>query len=241
MSQTVPYADDALAPRTDPDPAATTGPAAAAGLPPRSARKRDAILAAAGAVFLRNGYRGTSMDEIAARAGVSKQTVYKHFADKEGLFVELVTTTVDASSDPVHAEVLALADSGDVEADLLDLARRLLARVIQPELLELRRLIIGEAGRFPQLGRAFYERGVGRTVDALGNVFTRLNDRGLLDVDDPKHAAAQFNWLTMSAPINQVMMLGPDAIHSEAELDGYARSAVTTFLRAYAADPRRAS
>ena len=226
-----------MAPKTEPDRAASTGSRAADRLPPRSARKRDAILAAAGPVFLRNGYRGTSMDEIAALAGVSKQTVYKHFVDKEGLFVELVTTTVDASSDPVHAELLALAESGDLEADLLDLARRLLARVIQPELLELRRLIIGEAGRFPELGRAFYERGVGRTVAAMSDVLTRLNDRGLLEVDDPKHAAAQFNWLTMSAPVNQVMMLGPDSIPTQAELDGYARSAVTTFLRAYAADP----
>src|SRR5215216_1869513 len=100
----------------------------------RSGRKRAAILQAATTLFLRNGYRGTSMDEIAALAGVSKQTVYKHFADKERLFIEIVTRAVDEISDPVHAEVLALADSGDVEADLRDLARRQLAAVMQPRL-----------------------------------------------------------------------------------------------------------
>src|SRR5437588_11105700 len=110
----------------------------------RTARSRRAILDAAAAVFLRNGYLGTSMDEIAALAGVSKQTVYKHFADKKRLFVEIVTSTVDEISDPVHDEVLSIADSGDIEADLSDLAHRQLARVMTPRLLQLRSLAIGE-------------------------------------------------------------------------------------------------
>jgi len=87
----------------------------------RSARKRRAILEAATEAFLRNGFRGTSMDEIAATAGVSKQTVYKQFTDKQRLFQEIVTTTVDAASDPVQAEVRSLQESGDLEADLRDL------------------------------------------------------------------------------------------------------------------------
>ena len=87
----------------------------------RSARKRRAILEAATEAFLRNGFRGTSMDEIAAGAAVSKQTVYKHFADKQRLFEEIVVGTVDAASDPVQAEVRNLQDSGDLEADLRDL------------------------------------------------------------------------------------------------------------------------
>src|SRR5438105_11070574 len=81
----------------------------------RSARKRRAILEAATTVFLGNGYLGTSMDEIAALARVSKQTVYKQFVDKERLFVEIVTNTVNEISDPVYEEVLNLADSGDIE------------------------------------------------------------------------------------------------------------------------------
>ena len=74
----------------------------------RSDRKRRAILEAATARFLRNGYAGTSMDEIAAAAAVSKQTVYKHFDDKERLFREIVTTTVDEISDPNYEAVIAL-------------------------------------------------------------------------------------------------------------------------------------
>ena len=119
---------------------------------PRTSRKRHAILQAATTAFLRNGYVGTSMDEIAALAAVSKQTVYKHFADKETLFSELVTATVTEASDAVHVEVLHLQDSGDIEADLRDLARRQLAKVMQRQVLQLRRLVIGEANRFPELG-----------------------------------------------------------------------------------------
>src|SRR3954452_9970711 len=124
----------------------SASPALDASAESRSARKRRAILEAATAAFLRNGYLGTSMDEIAAAAGVSKQTVYKHFADKERLFQEIVTTTVDAASDPVQAEVRSLQDSGDLEAALRALARRQLGKVMQPRLLALRRLVIAEAG-----------------------------------------------------------------------------------------------
>src|SRR4051794_33470827 len=108
----------------------------------RSARKRRAILDAAEAAFLRHGYRDTSMDEIAAQAAVSKQTVYKHFSDKASLFSEIVTAAVGEVSDPVHAEVAGLEDSGDVAADLRALARRQLRMVMQPKLMRLRRLVI---------------------------------------------------------------------------------------------------
>jgi TetR/AcrR family transcriptional repressor of mexJK operon len=201
----------------------------------RSTRKRRAILEAATTIFLRNGYRGTSMDEIAARAGVSKQTVYKHFADKERLFTEIVTSTVDEVADPVYNEVLELRDTGDLEEDLCDLARRQVAGVMQPRLLQLRRLVIGEAGRFPQLGRIFYERGPGRTIAALATAFEGLAARGQLQLDDPLLAAAHFNWLIMSSPLNLAMLLGRDEAPAPAELDRYADTGVRAFLAAYGA------
>jgi AcrR family transcriptional regulator len=189
---------------------------------------------AATAAFLRGGYLGTSMDEIASVAGVSKQTVYKHFADKKRLFSEIVVSTVGEASDPVDEEVRHLRDSGDIDADLRDLARRQLALVMQPRMMQLRRLVIGEAGRFPELGRIFYEQGPGRTMAALAATFERLAARGLLSVDDPLLAATQFNWLVMSAPLNHAMLLGDDGPPDPADVDRWAEDGVRTFLAAYA-------
>jgi TetR/AcrR family transcriptional repressor of mexJK operon len=199
----------------------------------RSARKRRAILDSATTLFLRQGYLGTSMDEIAALAAVSKQTVYKHFAGKEHLFSEIVTSTVNEASDTVHDEVRNLQDSGDLEADLRDLARRQLALVMQPRILQLRRLVIGESGRFPELGRTFYERGPGRTIEALSATFERLADRGLLQLDDPLLAAAHFNWLIMSIPLNRAMFSGDDKPPAPTDLDRYTNTGVRVFLAAY--------
>jgi TetR/AcrR family transcriptional repressor of mexJK operon len=201
---------------------------------PRSERKRRAVLEAATTRFLRNGYRGTSMDEIAALAGVSKQTVYKAFSDKESLFSEIVMSAVKEAADPVYADVLELEDTGDIEADLRSFARRLLGRVMQPRILQLRRLVIGEAERFPELGRTFYEQGPGRTIAGLADAFERLAARGALRVDDPLLAAAHFNWLVMAIPLNRAMFLGEDESPASAELNRYADAGVRAFLAAYA-------
>jgi TetR/AcrR family transcriptional repressor of mexJK operon len=204
---------------------------------PRAVRKRNEILEAATTLFLRNGYLGTSMDEIAALARVSKQTVYKHFEDKEQLFTEIVVSAVDEAGDPVHDELRRLQDSRDVEADLRDFARRELTAVMRPRLMQLRRLLIGEASRFPHLGRTFFERGQLRTNAALATAFERLAERGALRLDDPHLAAQHFNLLIMGAPINQAMLLGRDDPPSAEELDRYVENGVRVFLAAYGPRP----
>jgi AcrR family transcriptional regulator len=199
----------------------------------RSARRRAAILDAASRLFLEKGYAGTSMDEIAAVAGASKQTVYKHFDDKERLFSAIVMATVNDAGDEVDEDIRRLADTADLEADLRALARRQLELVMQPRILQLRRLIIAEAGRFPELGRSFYERGQERTVAALAAAFERLAERGMLQLDDPDQAAAQFNWLIMARPINRAMLLGEDHPPTPDELERNVVGAVRTFLAAF--------
>ncbi|WP_343044598.1 TetR/AcrR family transcriptional regulator [Allomesorhizobium camelthorni] len=201
--------------------------------PNRSTRKRKAILDAATEVFLKSGYLGANMDEIAALSGVSKQTVYKHFSSKEALFIEIVTSMTDNAGDVVRNEVAELDEGGDVAEYLVDYAYRQLKVVLTPRIMQLRRLVIGEVSRFPELARVLYERGPARALAALGAMFERLAARGLLTIEDPALAASHFNWLVMSAPLNQAMLLGDEAIPKPAELRRHAAEGVRVFLAAY--------
>lgn len=199
----------------------------------RSEHKRRAILQAATEVFLKGGYLGTNMDEIAAASGVSKQTVYKHFASKEALFVEIVGSMTNDAGDLVHNAVPELKDRSDLADFLVDYAYRQLSVVLTPRLMQLRRLVIGEVARFPDLARVLYERGPMRAMRALAATFEELARRDFLTLDDPMTAAAHFNWLVMSQALNQAMLLGDHAIPDDAELRRNAVEGVRVFLAAY--------
>jgi TetR/AcrR family transcriptional repressor of mexJK operon len=173
------------------------------------------------------------MDAIAATAGVSKPTVYKHFADKQRLFAQIVRETIDKFTEPFYDEVVNRHDSGDVQEHLRELAQLLLGAVMQPQLLRLRRLVIGEAGKFPELGRAFEQRGPQRAISALTTAFERLAEEGALRLDDPSLAAAHFNWLVLAIPLNHAMLTGDDRPPRQVELQRHADSAVRIFLAAY--------
>jgi AcrR family transcriptional regulator len=207
----------------------------------RSAQKRRAILDAATSVFLEKGYLGASMDEIAELAAVSKQTVYKHFSTKEALFVAIVRSTSNQASDTVHNEMPGFGVGEDPAEYLKTYAYRQLTVVLKPRIMQLRRLVIGEVGRFPELAKALFDGGPKRAISALGAALKVLADRGLLAIDDPSLAASQFNWLIMGEPLNKVMLLGDDAIPPPAELRRHAAASVRMFLAAYGMEGNRGS
>ncbi len=204
----------------------------------RSARKRRAIFEAATEVFLQGGYLGTNMDEIAALSGVSKQTIYKHFSSKEALFVEIVTSMTGVAGDLVREDLPVFDDSGDVAAYLRGYALTQLTVVLTPRLMQLRRLVIGEVNRFPDLARVLYEGGPQRAIGLLTTVLSDLAERGLLTIDDPVVAATHFNWLIMAEPLNQAMLLGDDAIPSPEALRQHVAEGVRIFLAAYGTPDR---
>ncbi len=144
----------------------------------------------------------------------------------------------DSAGDTVRSEVAELDDGGDVADYLLNYALWQFTGVLTPRIMQLRRLVIGEVARFPELAKVLYERGPQRALSALTALFERLSERSLLTVDDPAVAAAQFNWLIMAAPLNQAMLLGDSAIPTHAELRRHAENGVRVFLAAYGAQRR---
>jgi TetR/AcrR family transcriptional repressor of mexJK operon len=199
----------------------------------QSARKHAAILQAATAVFLDKGYLGASMDEVAALAEVGKQTVYKHFNDKQQLFTEIVLSTVGQADHVVALVADSLADTSDLDHDLAQLARRFLTTLMQPDLLRLRRLVISSAEMFPKLGTTWYERGFERVLTTLTDSFALLAKRGLLTVDDPALAAEHFVGMLLWIPLNKAMFTGNHQPYGQDQLDHHADAATRTFLAAH--------
>ncbi|MEJ3656671.1 TetR/AcrR family transcriptional regulator [Actinomycetes bacterium KLBMP 9759] len=204
----------------------------------RQELKRQAIIDAAADVFQQNGYLGATTDEVATRASVSKQTLYKHFPDKQRLYAEtILDTTVRVVDGLSSAAASTLDGTDDVRGALRELARSYIRSLLRPEVLKLRRLVIAEADRFPEVGRAWFDRGFDQALVVLGAALQRLAERGLLrDLDDPTLAAYQFAGLVMYQPMNQVMFAGTDALPPSAQLDRIADSAVEVFLRTYGND-----
>jgi TetR/AcrR family transcriptional repressor of mexJK operon len=192
---------------------------------------------AATALFLRDGYRSTSMDQVAADAAVSKQTVYKHFADKEQLFREIVLG-VTANSEAIITDLTSVLLSNNIESPadlrtvLTDLARRYIDGVLRPNVLSLRRLIIAEAERFPDLARTYFEQAPSRGIEVIADALQAFDRRGLLDLGDARLAAAQFAYLVLGIPQDRAQFC-PLERPSPAERDRLATEAVRVFLAAY--------
>lgn len=197
----------------------------------RSAGKRADILGAAEELFLAHGYLGTNMDEVATHARVSKPTIYAHFGGKEALFVEVVSAMTEDASDRVHDRTTELDD--DVARHLRAYATRQLSVVLDPRLLRLRRLVIGEVPRFPELAEALYAAGPARAVAELTHLVTAYAERGLLRIDDPHVAATHLNWLVMGAPLNEAMLLGDRGIPGKEVLLRHVTEAVRIFVAAH--------
>ncbi len=203
----------------------------------RSDRKHRQIMQAATKTFVAQGYDGTSMDEIAAKASVSKQTIYKHFSDKDHLFTEIVLATTQQVDHVVGLVASALNDSEDIARDLGKLGRTFVDVLMAEELLQIRRLVIANADRMPDLGRSWYEQGFGRILAMLASCFRSLTERKLLRIEDPFLAANHFAGMLLWIPMNEAMFTANNTPRTKAQLDRLAAAAVRAFLAAYGARP----
>jgi TetR/AcrR family transcriptional repressor of mexJK operon len=197
----------------------------------RPSRKREAVLDAAQDCFLELGYAATSMDLVASRAGVSKATIYAHFAGKDDLFGAVINRRCDR--DPIFPD--GLPEEGDARAILTAVATRLMALLISPETQATYRVVVAEAARHPDLATAFWEVGPGQGKARLTAMFEELTRRGALDVPDPWAAADQFAAMMRGEIFNRLLLGLP--LPDGRDAAGTVAAAVDTIMRAYAVRP----
>ncbi|SEG32799.1 TetR/AcrR family transcriptional regulator [Bosea lathyri] len=136
--------------------------------------KHHAITRAASEMFLAEGFDRASLDQIAHRAGVSKQTIYSHFIDKEALFKAICSELTEKLTIPLRQP----AAKGDLRSTLIRLGEDALAMMLHPASLDLHRLVMSAASRFPELGRAAYEAGAMRMIDDLSALLLQRSQIG---------------------------------------------------------------
>ena len=178
----------------------------------RSEDKRRAILAGAQAVFLASGFGGASMEAVAAKARVSKMTVYRQFKTKEALFAGLIR----ALCDRIVGDDLTLDLASPPRDVLREYARRIIETVFDPGTIELHRIVIAESRRFPALGRLFYRTGPAASIAGVTDYLKRLDRAGRLHVPDPQRAAEEFLEL-LRGYAHLRLLLGVGAVPTERE------------------------
>jgi AcrR family transcriptional regulator len=169
-------------------------------------KKRKAILSAAGEVFLRDGFAGASMDELAAVAGVSKMTVYRHFHSKEALFEGVLS---EICGDIVMGA--PVPPDASLREELRILGRAFISLLGNPGRLKTYRLVMAEAERSPHISQLFYESAV---LGILGFVATRIGAHApALDTRERQETAGGFLQLTQGHEMLRLLMCIDDEIN----------------------------
>lgn len=199
----------------------------------RKEERRQAIVAVARCAFFRGGYGGTTMSAIAAELGGSKATLWAYFRHKEELFAAVIDDLVDRYGEALNRPIPI---ESEPEVTLRLLAADFMKTLLQPDIIALQRLVTGEAGRFPELGRMFYERGPQRALGHLSDWFARLMAQGFLVRSDPDLAARHFVALCQSGGF-QLSMWGVEPVPSLSSAITDMEYAIRTFLRGFATHP----
>ena len=192
--------------------------------------KAESILAAAKRAFLAAGFAAVSMDAIAREAGVSKATVYAHFAGKEELFGAVIGRECERYFARFAADEL---DPLDVRASLTVLGRRFLDLVLSPDGIALHRIILAEVTRLPALGEIFWCAGPERQRLQIEAFLKRASAVGSLELSDARLAAEQFVSLVRGdIQLRHLLRLEADA--DQSGISAAVEAAVATFMRAFA-------
>lgn len=192
-------------------------------------RKFLQVIEGARTVFLREGYAGASVDDIAGEAQVSKATLYSYFPDKESMFREAFCAELTIDSDE---PVMAIpADAPAVEGLPL-IVRNLSAQMVSEQGVQSYRMWVGESGRFPDLAAAYLKAGHRRRRDDVLAYLELWVGQGELEIDDLELAAEQLMALTAALIRERALFLGAESV-SDGKMQRAAAGAANVFLAAY--------
>ncbi|MBK8198345.1 MAG: TetR/AcrR family transcriptional regulator [Acidobacteria bacterium] len=202
--------------------------------PPKSRGdlRREAFLKAALEVFLEQGYDAASMAEIVNRAGGSLTTLYNQFGDKQGLFLAMIRERTQSLSDSMMVELSAHTP---IESGLTRIAEQFVTKLLEPQSLELYRLLIGLGAKHGEVAVAFQKAGPDRVSSALAQYLADRAAAGEIQLEDPFEAAYLFISLARSGLVTRAL-LNPEFRPGPDEVKVSVRTAVNIFL--YGLQPR---
>lgn len=195
-------------------------------------RKFSQVLEGARAIFLRDGFEGASVDDIAREAGVSKATLYSYFPDKRLMFIEVFRSELEREM----SDASAMINVDLPMRQVLPFVVQMISRHLVSEFgIRVYRLALAEAERFPELAREYYEAGPLRLRHQLADYMRRCIARGELRIDDCELAADQLIQLASADILDRAAFLGPDAV-DEVAITRANDGAMRLFLTAYGTD-----
>jgi len=174
------------------------------------------------------GYGETSIDLLARRAGASKRTIYDRFPDKAAVFKAVIHRIVDRLRPP---DVAGLFTGGRLEEILARICKTILHAALQPEALALHRVIVAEAGRFPELAAMVADRP--GSQEAIQRIAAVLQENSPKPASAPAatFAATQFLYMTIAAPQRRAMVMGVPM--TETDVEAWAQQTVRLFLEGW--------
>jgi TetR/AcrR family transcriptional repressor of mexJK operon len=201
------------------------------GRPPRAdaLKLRAQILEVATDLFLEQGYGLTSIEAVAAHAGVSKRTFYDRFDDKAALFAAVVHRIIENIRPPANVPLLAGPNLGEI---LRRLAGLILQAALSPQAIALHRLVTGESSRFPELANAVEnDGGQAEAIALIAGLLSRELPKIRLNPENQAFAAQQFIYMVVAVPQRRATGFGTPM--TQAELELWADNAVKLFLDGY--------
>jgi len=197
----------------------------------KKGRKFDQVLEGARRVFMRDGFEGAGVDEIAREAQVSKATLYSYFPDKRLLFSEVARIECNRQAEEA---IEVIGKGAPVEQVLHEAASRIVRFFLSDFGQQVFRICVAESHRFPELGRRFYASGPALVRERMSRVLAPYVEGGILRIDDMDLAANQFAELCKGDLFIRALC-GMCERPSEADIERVVQGAVDMFLARYRA------